>query len=281
MKDIFVNIEKANDKSYEKMAWRTSFIPFIGIPAYLIFALLAIINNDEIHKKFLLLGFIQVTVISIFASIIVLSGAEIPDEYTLVGNEVIKTTFYNSKNKESEGPVDNNIPNGKWTYWYENGQKKREGILDYNIERGKWTYWNKNGTKIKEEYYYIPSDKLFKGMFYYGYRESIHDKTVYYKNNKPEIEDIFDNTIGSSLKKRHYFNNKGEIVKIENFDLKSNSSETTNVNPPKRINWDTYLKEYEFTENDLKKLQSTGYKSRDNETEKNPDPEQTPAAAPE
>ncbi len=65
----------------------------------------------------------------------------------------LKTNYYESGEKLSEGELKNSKVQGKWTYWYENGKVQTIAYYKNGIPDGTWQWFDENGSLVKSGNY--------------------------------------------------------------------------------------------------------------------------------
>lgn len=63
------------------------------------------------------------------------------------------TYYYQSGQIESEGYFKDDLPTGLWKWYHENGNLKEIGTFEKGNREGKWIFYDLDGNKIEEKYF--------------------------------------------------------------------------------------------------------------------------------
>jgi hypothetical protein len=162
---------------------------------------------------------------------LILAGILIPAYfgYTLAGQESgqLKTLYYESGIKMSEGEMHNGLETGEWNSWHENGNIKSTGyyvegrkdslwqwydesgiltgtgMYDEDMENGTWIHYYPDGV-ISDSGPYL--DGLKEGLWEYYYENGNLKYSVNYKAGNMHGETILLNSSGDVIKVEHFEN---------------------------------------------------------------------------
>jgi antitoxin component YwqK of YwqJK toxin-antitoxin module len=146
------------------------------------------------------------------------------------GTSGVKTFFYESGSRMSEGEVVNGKLNGMWNYWYENGQIKLQANYINDLEDSTWKWFNEDGSLIqvgdfkkglqhgKWINYYPGSIVLDSGQYYNG-RQKGTWAYFYEKGNLSSVGD-FERDLKTGIWKTYHEN--GKISTVGRYEKNSN-----------------------------------------------------------
>lgn len=178
--DIPIEIQKIDENTYARLAYRCSIIPVLGIVLYCVMYVLW--SNSKVHAKkeanyFINRGFYIMVLISIIQIVAIWGVGTFHFTYYLnfqkryagqkIGvRETGPWTYYHQNGKKAAQCkyIDGEI-HGLWKSWYPDGALREKGhvadgrtkgralYVDNRGKTGTWKYWDKTGNLIKEEIY--------------------------------------------------------------------------------------------------------------------------------
>ncbi len=134
----------------------------------------------------------------------------------LSGVSGMKTFYYESGAKMSEGEMSHSKENGHWVYFYENGNKQLEATFDKGTMEGEWKWYDENGVLTKIGHYnnglesgtwmtYSTSGIMSDSCGYEGVRMHGHTKSWYENGILANEGDVVRNKLEGKC--TYYFEN--------------------------------------------------------------------------
>lgn len=170
MTEANLNLENPPINKAAQWAFRLAFIPYIGLPLYMILALVALHRTStrgELCRNYLKWGNVIFICHCVLIALPIYNSWRGPvglswknreyfekisgysyfdffnDSYTL---KATKKAWYLEKGQTVNGEMPfNPDPNRKWIAWHDNGVKAEEGSYFGIAPNGEWTYWYDNG----------------------------------------------------------------------------------------------------------------------------------------